>query len=118
MYLSGGVLNVSGEWLSNYVIRRLFVFNAFIQNRVDHRCWEKVLCCLECIQFTEILINDSSYFVFWSFIVWWTSSLKSGSFGILIEKLENLLKYLLTCQFLTCDEILRNNQQFFPQMPH
>ena len=36
-----------------------------------------------------------------SFIFWWTSSLNSGSSGALIDKLENVSKYLLTSQFLT-----------------
>ena len=38
---------------------------------------------------------------FTSFIFCWNSSLKSGSSGVLVKKLENVSKYLLTSQFLT-----------------
>ena len=42
-----------------------------------------------------------------SSIFWWTSSLKSSSSGALVDKLENVSKYLLTSEILTENDPLR-----------
>ena len=45
--------------------------------------------------------------LFTSSIFWWTSSLKSSSSGALVDKLENVSKYLLTSEVLTENDPLR-----------